>query len=107
MKNCYILLIAVSLKGCNQSPNPEFETLQQSKANLDANVDMYRTVWDKILNERDIDLMNLDSFDTQVSLITFLETITGIEDFKVYIIIIWQDLQMQNLQWLLFSDKEI
>jgi hypothetical protein len=49
---------------------------------------MYRTVWDKILNERDIDLMNLDSFDTQVSLIIFLETITGIEDFKVYIIII-------------------
>jgi predicted ester cyclase len=80
----YVLLIAISLSGCNQSPNPECETLQQSKVNLDANVDMYRTVWDKILNERNIDLINSDSFDAQVSEITSSETITGIEDFKAY-----------------------
>jgi predicted ester cyclase len=37
--------------------------LQQSKANLDANADMFRTVWDTMLNAGDIDLMNSDSFD--------------------------------------------
>jgi predicted ester cyclase len=84
MKRLYVLLIAISLSGCNQTSNPECETLQQSKVNLDANVDMYRTVWDKILNERNIDLINTDSFDAQVSEITSSETITGIEDFKAY-----------------------
>jgi|TARA_B110000238_G_C15877961_1_gene332200 hypothetical protein len=63
MKKLYVFLIAISLYGCNQTPNPECVTLQQSKVNLDVNVDMYRTVWDKILNERNIDLINTDSFD--------------------------------------------
>ena len=84
MKKLYVLLIAISLYGCNQTPNPECETLQQSKANLDANVDMVRTVWDKVYNERDIDIINTDSFDSEVIVITPTGPITGVDGFKTY-----------------------
>jgi predicted ester cyclase len=45
---------------------------------------MHRTVWDKMLNDGNIDLMNSDSFDSEVGLITSSEKITNIEDFKAY-----------------------
>jgi predicted ester cyclase len=45
---------------------------------------MHRTVWDKMLNDGNIDLMNSDSLDSEVGLITSSEKITNIEDFKAY-----------------------
>ncbi|MGK0420736.1 MAG: steroid delta-isomerase-like uncharacterized protein [Polaribacter sp.] len=84
MKRLYVFLIAISIYGCNQSPNPEFEILKQAKVNIDTNAGMYATVWDKIMNERNIDLINTDSFDSEVSVITATGPITGIEGFKAY-----------------------
>ena len=47
MKRLYVFLIAMSLFGCNQTSNPESEILQQAKVDLDTNVGMYSTVWNK------------------------------------------------------------
>ena len=84
MKRLYVFLIAMSLFGCNQTPNPECEILQQAKVGLDTNIAMYSAVWGKIMNDRDIDLINTDSFDPEVTVITATGPITGVEGFKAY-----------------------
>ncbi|MFB1039341.1 MAG: nuclear transport factor 2 family protein, partial [Polaribacter sp.] len=58
--------------------------MQQAKVGLNTNIAMYSSVWGKIMNDRDIDLINTDSFDPEASLITATGPISGIEGFKAY-----------------------
>ena len=45
---------------------------------------MYKSVWDKVINDRKIDLINEASFDTNVTAVVDPENIAGIENFKAY-----------------------
>ena len=45
---------------------------------------MYETVWDKVINERQIDLVNETYFDENVTAVIAPENIVGIEGFKAY-----------------------
>ena len=70
MNKLYVILIAITMFSCNETPNQEYQNLQQSKVKLDANISMYSNVWDKVMNDRDINLINTDSFDSEVTVIT-------------------------------------
>ena len=47
MNKLYVILIAITMFSCNETPNQEYQNLQQSKVKLDANISMYSNVWDK------------------------------------------------------------
>ena len=84
MNKLYVILIAITMFSCNETPNQEYQNLQQSKVKLEANISMYSNVWDKVMNDRDINLINTNSFDSEVTVITATGQITGIEGFKAY-----------------------
>lgn len=84
MNKLYVILIAITMFSCNETPNQEYQNLQQSKVKLEANISMYSNVWDKVMNDRDINLINTNSFDSEVTVITAIGQITGIEGFKAY-----------------------
>jgi len=84
MNKLYVILIAITMISCNETPNQEYQNLQQSKVKLDANISMYSNVWDKVMNDRDINLINTGSFDSEVTVITATGPITGIDGFKAY-----------------------
>ena len=54
------------------------------KSNIDKDLKMYETTWDKIINERKIDEINDSNFDSNIVLVSSPENIVGIEDFKAY-----------------------
>ena len=45
---------------------------------------MYSNVWDKIINNGTLDLINDTNFDTNITLVTSPENVIGIENFKAY-----------------------
>lgn len=50
----------------------------------DKNIKMYVQVWDDIINNRQIDLINNTNFDSNITLISSPENIVGIDNFKAY-----------------------
>lgn len=63
----------VLLTACN-NPNKQVED----------NITKYTTVWDEIINEGKLDLINDTNFDPEITLITNPENVVGIEAFKDY-----------------------
>ena len=45
---------------------------------------MYETVWNDIINKREIDKINETNFDSNITLITAPENVIGIQGFKDY-----------------------
>ncbi|WP_086477805.1 MULTISPECIES: ester cyclase [Arenibacter] len=52
--------------------------------NLENNIQIYTQVWDKVLNNGEIDQINSQNFDTSITLITNPDSIVGIDKFKAY-----------------------
>ncbi|SDB19911.1 hypothetical protein SAMN03097699_0055 [Flavobacteriaceae bacterium MAR_2010_188] len=50
----------------------------------ETNIKMYSEVWDKVINEGKIDLINSDNFTTDVVMVLSPENIVGIDNFKDY-----------------------
>lgn len=76
MKNSISILlfsIVLCLISCN-NPNKKIEK----------DIKLYVTVWDKIINQRQIDEINSTNFDLNITGIASPENIVGIEDFKAY-----------------------
>lgn len=48
------------------------------------NIAMYTQAWDDIINNGNLEAINGDNFDTNITLISSPENIVGIEDFKSY-----------------------
>jgi len=70
-----LLFIAALLvmTACN-NPNQQVE----------ANIAMYTTVWDEVINEGNLDLINDTNFDPEITLISSPENVVGIDAFKDY-----------------------
>ena len=78
-----ILFMLFTITSCNNVSEKHLK-LEQSQIQLEANLEMYKTVWDKVINDRQIDLINETSFDENVTAILSPENIVGIEGFKAY-----------------------
>ena len=82
---CTSLFLVLTLIGCNQKPSEAHLKLESNQAQLEANLLMYETVWDKVINGRQIALINSDSFDQNVTAVaTSAGDIIGLENFKNY-----------------------
>ena len=76
MKTTIKLLFITTLlivTACN-NPNKQVEE----------NITMYSSVWDEIINEGKLDLINDTNFDSEITIITTPENVVGIEAFKDY-----------------------
>ena len=81
---CVMLCVSLLLIGCNNTSEKQLE-LEFAQSTLEKNIAMYETVWNKVINDRQIDLINEDSFDKDVTaLATSGGDITGLENFKNY-----------------------
>ena len=79
-----MLCVSLLLIGCNNTSEKQLE-LELTQSTLEKNIAMYETVWNKVINDRQIDLINEDSFDKDVTaLATSGGDITGLENFKNY-----------------------
>ena len=79
------LLLALTLAGCNQNISETQRELESNQAQLEANLLMYETVWDKVINGRQIALINADYFDQDVTAVaTSAGDVVGLENFKNY-----------------------
>tara|TARA_Y100000768_G_scaffold340582_1_gene284543 strand:- start:1268 stop:1792 length:525 start_codon:yes stop_codon:yes gene_type:complete len=84
IKNTIIFSIVLLLFGCN-TPSEKHLELEAAQASLDKNLEMYKKVWDEIFNNRNLDLINEESFDANVvALATSDGDIEGLENFKAY-----------------------
>ena len=83
-KVCLMLCVSLLLIGCN-NPSEKHLELELAQSTLEKNIAMYETVWNKVINDRQIDLINEDSFDKDVTaLATSGGDIIGLENFKNY-----------------------
>ena len=83
-KWCIMLCISLLVLGCNNPSEKQLE-LELAQSTLEKNITMYETVWNKVINDREIDLINEDSFDKDVTaLATSGGDIIGLENFKNY-----------------------
>ena len=83
-KGCVMLFVSLLLIGCNNPSEKQLE-LELAQSTLEKNITMYETVWNKVINDREIDLINEDSFDKDVTaLATSTGDIIGLENFKNY-----------------------
>ncbi len=55
---------------------------QESQVKKD--IELYSSVWDKIINEGNLNLINDTNFDSNITLVSSPENIVGIENFKAY-----------------------
>ena len=79
-----MLCISLLVLGCNNPSQKQLE-LELAQSTLEKNITMYETVWNKVINDREIDLINEDSFDKDVAaLATSGGDIIGLENFKNY-----------------------
>jgi len=79
-----MLFVSLLLLGCNNPSEKQLE-LELAQSTLEKNITMYETVWNKVINDREIDLINEDSFDKDVTaLATSGGDIVGLENFKNY-----------------------
>lgn len=85
MKKIILLTIATLLFiSCNQPENKECDSLAKANAQVEKNINTYKTAWDTFFETRDPNAINTDSFDEQVTVVTAEGNITGIEAFRDY-----------------------
>ena len=79
------ILLVLTLTSCNQKSSEVHLQLEASQAQLETNLLMYETVWDKVINGRQIALINADYFDQDVTAVaTSAGDVVGLENFKNY-----------------------
>ena len=61
-----VLLLTMTIISCN-TPSEKHVELENAQTQLEENINMYKTVWNKVINERQIDLINGDSFDENIT----------------------------------------
>ena len=81
MKKIILFGIGVMALLIITSCNMQLETANKQLA---ANLKMYETTWDEVINKGKIDLINETNFDKNVTAVTSPENIVGIEGFKDY-----------------------
>lgn len=83
MKKILLFITVCMVFGCKKS-DQQFEALKAAELKLQNNLENYSTVWEKIFEDRAIDLINLDHFDKDVTVVTADGDIQGIDAFRAY-----------------------
>ena len=79
-----ILIFCFLILGCN-SPSEKHLALESAQKSLDENLQMYEMVWEKVFNERNLDMINEEYFTQDVVAIgTSNGDVKGLENFKAY-----------------------
>ena len=85
MKNIILItLIGVTILSCEPKQNQECIDLSNANSKVKSNLELYSMVWDKAINGRNIEIINLDYFDENIKAITADGDIEGIDAFKAY-----------------------
>ena len=84
MKKLLFIASILLIASCNQQPSEECQNLETANAQIQNDIKTYKTVWDKVFLERDINLINSDSFDENVIVVTATGNLNGIDAFKGY-----------------------
>ena len=85
MKNIILItLIGVTILSCEPKQSQECIDLSNANSKVKSNLELYSMVWDKAINGRNIEIINLDYFDENIKAITADGDIEGIDDFKAY-----------------------
>lgn len=61
-----------------------FCALSCQDSQVKKDIELYSSVWDEIINEGNLDLINDTNFDSNITLVSSPENIVGIENFKAY-----------------------
>ena len=85
MKNIILTtLIGFTILSCEPKQSQECVDLSNANSIVKSNLELYSMVWDKAINGRNIEIINLDNFDENVKTITANGDVKGIEAFKAY-----------------------
>ena len=85
MKNIILItLIGVTILSCEPKQSQECIDLSNANSIVKSNLELYSMVWDKAINGRNIEIVNLDYFDENIKAITANGDIEGIDAFKAY-----------------------
>ena len=79
-----VFLLGIIIVNCDTKTNQECTDLINESSKVKNNVELYSRVWDKAINGRDIEIINLDNFDENIKAITADGDIMGIDAFKAY-----------------------
>ena len=79
-----VFLLGIIIISCDTKPNQECTDLANESSKVKSNIELYSKVWDTALNERNIEIINLDNFDENIKTITADGDVKGIEAFKAY-----------------------
>tara|TARA_Y100001935_G_scaffold202307_1_gene170807 strand:- start:648 stop:1178 length:531 start_codon:yes stop_codon:yes gene_type:complete len=84
LKSFGALFLSILILGCNNPSEKQLE-LELAQETLEKNITMYETVWDKVINDREIDLINENYFDKDVvAVATSGGDVVGLENFRNY-----------------------
>ena len=85
MKKLILLTITTLMfVGCNQAISEKCESLEIANAQIEKDINTYKTAWDMFFETRDSRAINTDSFNEQVTVVTASGNITGIDAFRDY-----------------------
>ena len=88
MKTLFKLLfcgiLSISTTGCKNQVSENHLALESAAAQVEANIKLYEDVWDKAINDGQIELVNEDSFASDATVVIPGENIEGIENFRAY-----------------------
>ena len=80
-----VILFLLTILSCSHKSSEKQLQLEAEQLALAENLHMYETVWDKVINGRQIELINKNYFDERVmALATSSGDIAGLENFKDY-----------------------
>ena len=79
-----VFLLGIIIINCDTKPSQECIDSLDASSKVKNNVELYSRVWDKAINGRDIEIINLDNFDENIKAITADGDIMGIDAFKAY-----------------------
>ena len=85
MKNIILItLLGFTILSCEPKQSQECIDLSNANSKVKSNLELYSMVWDKAINGRNIEIINLDYFDENIKAITANGDIEGIDAFKAY-----------------------
>ena len=85
MKNIILItLLGFTILSCEPKQSQECIDLSNANSKVKSNLELYSMVWDKAINGRNIEIVNLDYFDENIKAITANGDIEGIDAFKAY-----------------------
>jgi steroid delta-isomerase-like uncharacterized protein len=84
MKKLLFLVSLFLIASCSQQPSQECLALETANTQIQKDIKMYKAVWNQVFIDRDINLIDSESFDDQATVVTATGNITGLDSFRDY-----------------------